>query len=289
MNSVSLWLAVACIALAACAVSMLILRRCRNTLAAPVPGRVRLPLLTRAAMPLALLLEPCVECLLPPGRVARTSRKLEALGLGASVSVPRWEALRAAQALACGMLAALASGGTLWICMLLAAGGYLFGGIWLRRQHESLQRSVVRDLPAWLDLMTVCVEAGATLTSGLRLIVAQAPESPLREFFDHVLREVRGGRARAQAFSHVASMYAIESLDTLASALSHAESSGMSLGRVLRSQAEQRTAERFARAEKLAMQAPVKMLGPLILCIFPCTFIVIGVPIAVRLKEALGA
>ena len=288
MNSVSLWLAVACIALAVSAVSMLILRRCRNTLAVPVPGRVRLPLLMRAIAPLALLLEPCVECLLSPGRVARTSRQLEALGLGPSVSVPRWEALRAAQALTCGMLAAVASG-TMWLCMLLAAGGYLFGGIWLRRQHESLQRSVVRDLPAWLDLMTVCVEAGATLTSGLRLIVAQAPESPLREFFDRVLREVRGGRARAQAFSHVASIYAIESLDTLASALSHAESSGMSLGRVLRSQAEQRTAERFARAEKLAMQAPVKMLGPLILCIFPCTFIVIGVPIAVRLKEALGA
>jgi tight adherence protein C len=289
MNSISLWLAVACIALAVSAVSMLILRRCRSSLAAPFPGRIRLPLLMRAITPLALLLEPCVECLLSAARVARTSRKLEALGLGASVSVPRWEALRVAQALACGMLAAVASGGTLWVCMLLAAGGYLFGGIWLRRQHESLQRSVVRDLPAWLDLMTVCVEAGATLTSGLRLIVAQAPESALREFFDRVLREVRGGRARAQAFSHVASIYAIESLDTLASALSHAESSGMSLGRVLRTQAEQRTAERFARAEKLAMQAPVKMLGPLILCIFPCTFIVIGVPIAVRLKEALGA
>jgi len=104
-----------------------------------------------------------------------------------------------------------------------------------------------------------------------------------------VLREIRGGRPRAEAFTHVAGIYGNESLTTLASALEHAESAGMSLGQVLRAQAEQRTAERFARAEKLAMQAPVKMLGPLILCIFPCTFIVIGVPIAVRLKEALGA
>jgi tight adherence protein C len=288
MSRVSLWLAVACIALAGFAISVLILRRYRNRMAVTVPSRVRLPVLMRVTVPLAVLLEPCVECLLSPGRVARTGRQLEALGLGASVSVSRWEALRGAQALAWGIAAAVVSG-TVWMCLLLAGGAYLSGGIWLRRQHEALQRSIVRDLPAWLDLMTVCVEAGATLTSGLRLIVAQAPDSPLREFFDRVLREVRGGRARAQAFSHVATIYAIESLDTLASALAHAESSGMSLGRVLRTQAEQRTAERFARAEKLAMQAPVKMLGPLILCIFPCTFIVIGVPIAVRLKEALGA
>lgn len=61
----------------------------------------------------------------------------------------------------------------------------------------------------------------------------------------------------------------------------------MSLGGVLRAQASQRTAERFAEAEKLALQAPVKLLGPLILCIFPCTFIVLSVPVVVRLMEVL--
>jgi tight adherence protein C len=133
------------------------------------------------------------------------------------------------------------------------------------------------------------VEAGATLTSGIRLILEQAPPGALRGYFERVLREVRSGRPRAQAFAEVADAYAVESLGTLAAALAAAEGAGLSLGQVLRTQAAQRTAERFARAEKLAMQAPVKMLGPLILCIFPCTFIVIAVPIAVRLKEALGA
>lgn len=289
MSDLSPWVALACIAVAAGALSMLALRRFRDRRAAPWRTRLRLPLLMRLSAPLALLLEPLVDCLLSASWLAGTERRLEALGLGASLHARRWEAMRAAEALSLGTVAWLASGGTVWPGILLAAGGYLHGGLWLRSQHEILQRSIVRDLPAWLDLMTVCVEAGATLTSGLRLIVAQAPECALREFFERVLREVRGGRARAQAFSHAAAIYGIESLDTLASALAHAEGSGMSLGRVLRAQAEQRTAERFARAEKLAMQAPVKMLGPLILCIFPCTFIVIGVPIAVRLKEALGA
>ena len=63
----------------------------------------------------------------------------------------------------------------------------------------------------------------------------------------------------------------------------------MSLGSVLRAQAAQRTKERFAAAEKLALQAPVKLLGPLILCIFPCTFIVLSVPVVVRLMEVLGS
>lgn len=287
--NIMLALALACIALAGAALVTLVLRRCRTPRHAAESGRLRLPLPMRMVMPLALLIEPCVECLIPPQRMAAATRRLDALGLGTSVSAVRWQGLRVAQALASGAVAALVPGGRSWVILLLATAGYLHGGLWLRRQRERLERAIVRDLPVWLDLMTVCVEAGATLTSGLRLIVSQAPESPLRDYFERVLREVRGGRARAQAFSHAAAIYGVESLDTLATALAHAESSGMSLGAVLRNQAAQRTAERFARAEKLAMQAPVKMLGPLILCIFPCTFIVIGVPIAVRLSQALGS
>lgn len=283
------YLAMACMALAGAALSVLVLRRWRARRVPAPASRLRLPLPMRMLMPLAALLEPCMDCLLPRHRAAATTRQLEALGLAGSIPAVRWHGLCVAQGVAAATIAALASGGVSWLIVLLGAAGYLHGAVWLRGQRALLERSIVRDLPAWLDLMTVCVEAGATLTSGLRLIVAQAPESPLREYFERVLREVRGGRARAQAFSHAAAIYGVESLDTLASALAHAESSGMSLGTVLRNQAAQRTAERFARAEKLAMQAPVKMLGPLILCIFPCTFIVIGVPIAVRLGEALGS
>ncbi len=286
MNSL-LYLAVVCIALSGAALVMLVLRRCRVRQPATASGRLRLPLPMRMVTPLALLIEPCVECLIPPQWAAATTRRLEALGLG-MIPASRWHSLRVAQGVALGATAAMASGGASW-AILPGAAGYLHGSLWLRQQREALERAIARELPAWLDLMTVCVEAGATLTSGLRLIVSQAPESPLREYFERVLREVRGGRARAQAFSHAAAIYGVESLDTLASALAHAEGSGMSLGTVLRDQGAQRTAERFARAEKLAMQAPVKMLGPLILCIFPCTFIVIGVPIAVRLAQALGS
>ena len=70
------------------------------------------------------------------------------------------------------------------------------------------------------------------------------------------------------------------------SALVQGEMMGSSIGPILRAQSEQRRTERFQRAEKLALEAPVKMLGPLIMCIFPCTFIVIGFPIVMQLKTA---
>ena len=72
----------------------------------------------------------------------------------------------------------------------------------------------------------------------------------------------------------------------LVAAIVQAESMGMNLGPVLRAQAEQRRSERFIRAEKLAMQARVKMLFPLIAFIFPCTFIVLFFPIAMKLMNS---
>lgn len=282
-------LATACMAVAAASVAALVVRRWRSTEGLGQPERSPLPILLRVVRPLAALLEPLAACTLSQARAQRIGADLEALGLWPVITPSRWEAARMALAALLGAVAALVPGGGYWPALLLSAAGYLSANAWLARQRRAQQRSIVRELPAWLDLMTVCVEAGATLTSGLRLIVSQAPPSPLRDYFERVLREVRGGRARSQAFAVVAGSYQVESLNALASALSHAEAAGVSLGQLLRSQAEQRVAERFAFAEKLAMQAPVKMLGPLIFCIFPCTFIVIGVPIAVRLREALGA
>lgn len=282
----------ACFGLALAALLVLLRRRWRDSVAQRHPGAIaeaRPPLLLRLATPVAALLEPLVDSGLAAARRAALAERLESLGLSRAFTPQRWESLCVSLALLAGIAVSCLVPGMAWLAMPAAVAGYLFAGQWLKRLREQQHQAIARELPAWLDLMIVCVEAGSTLTAGIRLIVEQAPPGPLRDFFDRVLREIRGGRSRVQAFSYVADIVGNESLATLASALEHAEASGMSLGQVLRAQAEQRTAERFARAEKLAMQAPVKMLGPLICCIFPCTFIVIGVPIAVRLMEALGS
>jgi tight adherence protein C len=262
---------------------------CMRTIARKSGGSLRdgpVPLGFRLCRGPALLLEPLVSGLMPPAYESSTLRLLEANSLYPQLTPVLWVAMRVVHGAAAAAAVLLLTGSGYWGAVVLAGiAGFMGGGLWLRRFSLERERQIARELPAYLDLLTVCVEAGATLTAGVRLIVAQAPESPLRSYFDRVLREVRGGRPRAQAFSHVAAIHGVESLTTLANALAHAEGAGMSLGQILRTQSEQRTAERFARAERLAMQAPVKMLGPLIFCIFPCTFIVLAVPIIVRMVE----
>lgn len=232
-----------------------------------------------------------IQGYLPTWYAERTSRRLRKADMAAAATAAVWAGLCVSMAIPAGFFCALlaaalrSSPGVAGIAAAMLA--WVFCERWLQQRISALERRVVRDLPTCLDLLTLCVEAGATLTAAARYIVDQSPQGPLRSYFDRVLREIRSGRARAQAFIGVAESLGIESLCSLASALAHAEASGMSIGQVLRTQAEQRSAERFVRAERQAMQAPVKMLGPLILCIFPCTFIVLALPIAWRLQEAL--
>jgi len=274
------------VALALVTLLLLVLRTC-IVRRGPVFSRGELPAGLVACRAPALLLEPAISGLLPVAYAQRTQRVLDCLGWYPQMTPALWVATRVLHAGLAASAALLVAGPHAWGLVVMACAiGFMSGGMWLRRLLQERERQISRELPAYLDLLTVCVEAGATLTSGARLIVAKAPATPLRGYFERVLREVRSGRPRAEAFVHVAGMHGVESLSTLANALAHAEAAGMSLGQILRTQSEQRTAERFARAEKLAMQAPVKMLGPLIFCIFPCTFIVLAVPIAVRMLEA---
>ena len=169
-----------------------------------------------------------------------------------------------------------------WWPLLAAAGGYAFPFIWLRDQIERRRRDTLKTLPFFLDIVTLCVEAGLNLTGALAQAVAKGPQGPLREELSRVLRDVRAGKPRVDALRSLADRMNEASITNLVSALIQAETLGMNLGPILRAQAEQRRAERFARAEKLAMEAPVKLLFPLIAFIFPCTFVVLGFPIAMK-------
>jgi tight adherence protein C len=231
-----------------------------------------------------------IAAVLPTSASNSLQRDLARCDLDDALTPERWLALR----LLHGLLA-LAAGSLVAGVIALPEGvpevvlsvlGFCWGGQWLRRRRTRHATAILRQLPAYLDVLTLSVESGASLTTGLRLAVEKSTPGPLRQVFGRVLREIRSGRTRVEAFARVAEVYDLESLSALTSALIHSEGAGMSLGAVLRAQSQQRTAERFATAERLAMQAPVKMLGPLILCIFPCTFIVIAVPIVVRLLGA---
>jgi tight adherence protein C len=284
-------LIVAVAAVAAAGWTALVLRRLGSARSRSRDGLslpAGLPAWLRAALWAATPVVPMAAPLRRLAWLVRLEQRLQGLGLDA-ISGARWVGA-AGVAAACGGLlfgaAALAAGlAAAWP----ALPGAVWGGVtvlrWPALRHRERDAEILRTLPSWLDLLTICVEAGSTLTNGLRLAVDQAPAGPLSDFFARVLREIRSGRSRVEAFRHAADVAGSPSLVALATALIHAESSGMSLGEVLREQARQRGVERFTRAERLAMQAPVRLLAPLVLFIFPCTFIVIALPIIARVLE----
>ena len=153
----------------------------------------------------------------------------------------------------------------------------------LRQQVARRLAAIERDLPGWLELLALGLEAGTAFPAALVRALARAPDGPLRQEFARLVQELRSGLARSDALRRLDARLGLPALSSVVAAIVQAEASGLSLAPVLRAQARRATQERFARAEKLAMEAPVKMLGPLVLCIFPCTFIVVGFPIAAML------
>ncbi|MEN9314468.1 MAG: hypothetical protein RIS35_861 [Pseudomonadota bacterium] len=245
-----------------------------------------LPVLWRLAWPLVLPLSRGIAPWLSVGRRRALADRLRGSGLDFSLNVEQFVAGRL-------VAAALAFGGALvlWsprgiapVTVLVAAAaiGWLLPGSWLRDRGESRRRAILRHLPFFLDVITLSVESGMNLGSALAQAVDKGPRGPLRVEFERTLRDLRAGRGREEALRGMADRLAMPAIGSLVAALLVAEKQGSALGPVLRAQAEQRRHERFLRAEKLAMEAPVKMLPPLLVFIFPCTFVVLLFPVVSR-------
>ena len=167
-----------------------------------------------------------------------------------------------------------------------AVFGFFLPEMWLADLTKARNLKILKRLPFFLDIITMSVEAGMNLSSALQKSVEKMPAGPLLTEITRLLREIRAGKARTDALRDMAARLNSPPLNSLVSSLIQGELMGSSIGPILRAQAEHRRTERFQRAEKLALEAPVKMLGPLITCIFPCTFIVIAFPIAMQLMHS---
>ena len=153
---------------------------------------------------------------------------------------------------------------------------------WLRGQRVQRERSLLRDLPVGLDLLALLVESGCALPAALQEAARYLSGGALAGLFGELSRQFALGRSRRDVLRQHFEAEQGSSLASTLAALLQAESTGSSLAPVLRAQASQRTEERFAAAERAALQAPVRMLLPLVTCIFPCTFIVIAFPLLTR-------
>jgi tight adherence protein C len=183
------------------------------------------------------------------------------------------------------MLGGLLPGIALRSAPLAAVGaivGFAYPAVWLRGALNRRHRSIQRSLPFVLDLLTISVEAGVDFMAGLRKILDRRELDPLGEELLRAFHEIRLGKTRRQSLRSMADRVQQPDLVTVANALAQADELGVSLGAILRIQADQLRVKRFLRAEQLAHEAPVKILGPLVLFIFPAVFIILLGPILMR-------
>jgi tight adherence protein C len=160
--------------------------------------------------------------------------------------------------------------------------------IWLSNRVKHRQKEILKSLPDAFDLITVCVEAGLGLEAALAR-VAEKVQGPFGEELAVCLREVSLGKLRRDALREMSDRIGVPDLSTFISAVIQAESMGTSIATVLRVQAEQMRTRRRQRAEKAAHQAPIKMMFPLVLCIFPTLFIVILGPAGIQIYQQFSS
>ncbi|NTZ88887.1 type II secretion system F family protein [Burkholderia metallica] len=165
---------------------------------------------------------------------------------------------------------------------MFAALGFFYPRIWLRDLRKKKIKEIVRQLPVFLDLLTLGVEAGTNIHGAIENAVAKGPEGAMRRELEHVLRDLKSGLGRADALKRMAVRVDVPQVSYLVSAVVQSERMGSGLAATLRFQSEQRRVDRFQAAEKQAMEAPVKLIFPLVMFIFPLTFIVVGFPIAMK-------
>ena len=192
---------------------------------------------------------------------------------------------------------------SLYTSMLLAIGASLAGVrlflllafilvglylpyLWLSRRVSRRQTEIVKSLANAMDLVTTCVEAGLGLDSAFARLSEQMP-GPFSEEIGQALREMAMGRSRREALREVGERTAIPEVITFVNSIVHAETTGASIGEVLRVQADQIRMRRRQRIEQAAQRIPIWMTFPLVVFLLPSLFIAILGPAAIQVWESL--
>lgn len=175
------------------------------------------------------------------------------------------------------------------LSLLAAALGYYGPELYLRWRTRSRQQLMQHGLPDLVDLMVVALEAGMGLDQAMTRVARELVRShpTLSEEFYLAGLEVRAGAARGDAMRHLAQRVNLEDFNTLVTMLNQSERFGTSLGESLRVQSEVMRVRRSQRAEEIAAKIPVKMLFPLIFCIFPSIMVVLIGPGWIQIAKAL--
>lgn len=166
--------------------------------------------------------------------------------------------------------------------MLCGMAGFWIPELWIRDQINARKKSITKDLPFFLDLLTLSVEAGLDFSAAIAKVIEKARPSPLREEFQIMLHESQLGASRSEALHSLAERVQTAEIASLSATLIQAAQIGASIGDSLRAQSEIVRSSRFTMAEKKGAEASQKMLIPMVLFVMPAVLLVITAPIIIR-------
>lgn len=170
----------------------------------------------------------------------------------------------------------------LGISALFMGIGYMFPSMWLSSRIGARQKSVFRAMPDALDLLTICVEAGLGFDSAMKK-VHEKWEDELALEFGRVLQEISLGKLRREALKDMGERLQVSELTSFIAAVIQSEQLGVSMAKVLRIQSDQMRVRRRQMAEEEAHRAPIKMIFPIALLIFPSILMILLGPAAMLL------
>jgi tight adherence protein C len=251
------------------------------------------PFFDRTVRPIALRLSGAVQRITSTSFTERTEKRLALAGNPGNMRVTDWLGMKA-------IVAGIGAAAIFIIFAFLAGSiplgiifglvglllGYMGPEFWLGARVRSRQGKIIKQIPDALDLLTISVRAGLGFDAALGKVVEKM-DGPVIDEFRRALAEVRVGKARRDALRDIIPRTEVPALTSFIGAIIQAEQLGVAISKVLQVQSEQLRIERRQRAEEAAAKAPIKMLFPLVGCIFPSLFVVILGPALILIMQTL--
>jgi tight adherence protein C len=175
-----------------------------------------------------------------------------------------------------------------FLLILFAAVGFYLPLRKLQDAAKKRQKEIRLALPYTIDLLTVSIEAGLEFVQALSRIVGKSRPGALKDELTITLHQLNMGTPRPEALTELAERVDLDEVKSLTSLIIQSYQLGSSMGPTLRAQAEVMRTRRMQRAEKLAQEAPVKMLFPIMIFIVPCVFLIILGPLGLELWKQLS-
>lgn len=254
-------------------------------LSLPFKDRVLIPLLRRIA--------DITTRFTPEKQLEQTRKQIELAGMAGSMEPTTFFALRIGATIGLALIAfmvffVLAPNRDPNALAYVAGGaglGYFFPILWIKSKISKRQDGILKALPDALDLLTICVEAGLGFDQAMGKVYEKW-DNDLSIAFGRVLREIQLGKMRREALRDMSERMDVPDVTSFAAAVIQADQLGVSMTKILRVQSDQMRVKRRQRAQEKAHQAPVKMMIPMVLLIFPSLWIVLLGPAIIFLLES---